>query len=116
MPCNAVGAYSLDAVLEWHRSRAVNQPTGNEAIQAAKTKLETIKEWVNKAGSILRRWSTNVKSRLAAKKEEMRARAVVAVEEYDSDDEDESDSDESEADTATTASHSVKLPIVTGPA
>ena len=39
---------------------AVNEPTGNEAIQAAKTKLETIKEWVNRAGSILRRWSTNV--------------------------------------------------------
>jgi Ca2+-binding EF-hand superfamily protein len=114
MPCNSVGAYSLDAVLEWHRNRHVSEPTGNEAILAAKTKLETIKDWVNKAGSTLRRWSTNVRSRLAAKREEMRARAVVAVEEEESE-EDESDSDESEADTATTASHSVKLPIVTGP-
>ena len=44
----------MDAIPEWHRKQAVNQPTGNEAIQAAKTKLETIKDWVNRAGSILR--------------------------------------------------------------
>ena len=52
MPCNSVGAYSLDAVLQWHRSRNIQEPTGNEAIQAAKSKLETIKDWVNRAGSI----------------------------------------------------------------
>lgn len=110
MPRNAVGAYSLTDVLEWHRSRAAHTVNeGSEAIAAAKGHLATFKAVVDAAGKTLRKWSTAITRRLAAKKEESAARSALVEEEAEAED----SSDDESLDSETTASQSQATGVAT---